>query len=146
MSPAVMLLSLLLVVANLYPTATSKDKVKITVKADKATDGKRLVVLTLEIDRGWHLLANPVGHPDLTSEQTTVRFTSGGKPVEAKIDYPIATRVIKDEVVGDYAIYEGRISIKATVAQADDLEAILWVRAYNDRSFILPSRVKLKVD
>jgi hypothetical protein len=147
MGPAIMVLSSLLNVVNYNPTApTSKDRVKITVKAEKPADGKRVVLLTLEIAEGWHLLANPVGHPDLVPEQTRVSFTSSGKPVEAKIEYPVATRVIKDEVVGDYAIYEGTIKIRATVAQADDLEAILWVRAYNERGCILPSKVKLKLE
>jgi len=52
----------------------SKDAVTITATADKPdADGKQTVTLTLAIDAGWHLYANPVGNEDLKSVQTVVK-------------------------------------------------------------------------
>src|SRR5947208_9864081 len=41
---------------------SSEENVKITAKIDKD-----VVTLTVEIAKGWHLYANPVGNPDLLS-------------------------------------------------------------------------------
>src|SRR5436309_704727 len=129
MMPSIIVLSSLLGTSLHYPAPrTSKDHVNITIKADEPIDGKRVVHLTLDIAKGWYMMANPVGNAEMTSEQTSVRFSSRGKPVSAKVDYPAATRVVKNDVVGDFAIYEGTITIKATVTQTEDLEAILWMR------------------
>ena len=53
---------------------TSDSVVKATAVADKpGPDGKQTVTLTLAIDKGWHLYANPVGTDDLAPVQTVVR-------------------------------------------------------------------------
>jgi hypothetical protein len=125
---------------------TSADKVKITVKADKPADGKQVVTLTLEIARGWHLYANPVLLPDLAEVQTAVTFAAGGKPLAAKIEYPVG-RLIKNEVVGDYRIYEGVVTIKATVDRRGDgpIEAVVFFQATSDVGCPAPSKVRLKI-
>src|SRR5712692_7304219 len=86
----------------------SEDNVKITIKADKPVDGKQLVSLTLEIAKGWHAYANPVGQADLAGVQTVVTFTSAGKAVPAKVEYP-AGKLVKDNIIGDYKVYEDTI-------------------------------------
>jgi DsbC/DsbD-like thiol-disulfide interchange protein len=125
----------------------SEDNVKITVKADQPADGKQVVTLSLEIAKGWHLYANPVGNPDLTSSQTTVTFTSGGKAVPAKVQYPEG-KLKKEPAIGDYKIYEGTISIKATIDRngAGPAEAEIGFQCCDENRCLLPSKVKVKVD
>ncbi len=127
--------------AVLAAPKTSEDNVKITAKADK-----QVVTLTLEVAKGWHLYANPVGNPDMLSSQTVVTLNDGGKPVEAKIKYPDG-KVVKDKVVGDYNVYEGTVTITATLAAAPagQLEAVVAVQTCTDTMCLLPSKVKLKV-
>jgi thiol:disulfide interchange protein len=140
--------ALLTLVLGVAGTATfgaapqkSEDNVKFTVKADKD-----IVMLTVEIAKGWHLYANPVANPDLLSSQTVVTFTSGGKPITAKVEYPEG-KLVKDAVVGDYKVYEGTITIKATLegAGAGPVEATVAVQTCNDTSCLLPSKVKVPV-
>jgi hypothetical protein len=146
MNAMILFLTATCVVGQSTAPTTSKDKVKITMKAEKPAEGKRVVALTLEIAKGWHMLANPVSNDDLKGEETRVSFTSGGKPALATIEYPKATRVVRDPYLGDFGVYEGTITIKAAVAQADDLQAAVWVRTLNGRVCILPSKVQLKVE
>ena len=124
----------------------SEDNVKITVKSAKASDGKQMVTLTLDVAKGWHLYANPVGNADLVSSQTAVTFTSGGKPVAAKVVYPEGT-LVKDPVVGNYRVYEGTVTITATIDRAaGPLEGIVAIQTCTESTCLLPSKVKVKVD
>jgi hypothetical protein len=125
----------------------SEENVKFTVKAAKPEGGKQVVTLTMEIAKGWHLYANPVGNPDLATSQTVVRFTSGGKPVAAKIEYPEG-KVEKDATVGDYKIWEGTVTIKAVldVSGAGAVEASVAIQTCNESSCLPPSMVKLKIE
>jgi len=133
--------------ANAAPKK-SEDNVKITIKADKPVEGKQVVTLNLEVAKTWHLYANPVGNKDLEAAQTVVKFTSGGKPVPAKIEYPEG-KVEKDEVIGDYRIYEGTVTIKATLDRKDvagPVEAAVTLQTCTKTTCLLQSTVKLKVD
>jgi hypothetical protein len=127
----------------------SEDNVKITVKADKPADGKQVVTLSLEIVKDWHLYANPVGNNDLVGSQTAVTFTEGGKPITAKVVYPEG-KVEKDSVVGDYKIYEGKITIKATLDRKGNgpVEATVAIQTCStvQMKCLIPSQVKIKVD
>jgi DsbC/DsbD-like thiol-disulfide interchange protein len=129
------------------PPKNSEDNVKFTVKADKPVDGKQVVTLTLQVEKGWHLYANPVGNAGLTSAQTTVTFSADGKAVPAKIEYPEG-KLEKDDVVGDYKVYEGTVTIKATIDRpaTGAVQAEIALQCCNDKTCLLPSKVKLKVD
>src|SRR5947209_1696163 len=62
--------------------------VKAKAAADKpGADGRQAVTLTLSMDKDWYIYANPVGNADFEDNQTVVKFTVKGKPVEAKVDY-----------------------------------------------------------
>jgi DsbC/DsbD-like thiol-disulfide interchange protein len=125
----------------------SEDNVKITVKAEKPADGKQVVTVTLEVAKGWHVYANPVGNPDLVSSQTAVTFNSGGKPVPAKVVYPEGA-LVKDKVVGDYKVYEGTVTLKATIDRPTDgpVEAEVAFQCCDENRCLLPSKVKVKVE
>ena len=96
---------------SLAAEAKKSDKVvKISTSADKiGADGKQTITFTLAIDETWHLYANPVGNDDLADNATRIQITGKNKPKEVKIDYPKGT-LVKDAIVGDYSIYEGKIT------------------------------------
>src|SRR5262249_49114804 len=110
-------------------------------------DGKQLVTITLEVDPKYHLYANPVGNADLESNQTMVTVTGKGKP-EVKVDYP-AGELVKDKVVGDYKIYKGKVTIKATVRRAKGargrLQVAVKLQACSKKACLTPATVKLSV-
>jgi thiol:disulfide interchange protein len=128
----------------------SDSKVKITAKADKpGADGKQLVTLTLAVESGWHLYANPVGNEDFADNQTVVSAVPRSKHEVLKVEYP-AGKVIKDKTVGDYKVYEDTVTIKAEVRRAKDstepLELNVKLQACNDKTCLLPATAKVKVE
>ena len=108
-----------------------------------------MVTLTLAIESGWHLYANPVGNEDFADNQTVVAAVPKSKHEVLKVEYP-AGKPVKDKTVGDYKVYEDTISIKAEVRRAKDstdpLELNVKVQACNDKTCLLPATVKVKVD
>ena len=93
------------------PTPWSRSRPRPT---RSPTTAPRSSPFTLTIDKGWHLYANPVGNPDYVDNQVTVTLSSKTKLQDVKVEYPAGT-VVKDKTVGDYRIYEGTVTIKATV-------------------------------
>src|SRR6516162_10080624 len=58
----------------------SDAEVKLSAKAGKIDDtGKQVITVTMNINKGWHAYANPVGNPDLRSSQTVVTVTGKEK-------------------------------------------------------------------
>ena len=130
----------------------SESVVKVTAKADKLdADGKQVVTITMAINKDWHIYANPVGLEDLQNSETVVEITGKTKPADVKIDYPKG-KVQKDEVVGNYSIYEGKIEIKATVQRAKGdsgpLEVKVKFQACSDvsKTCLVPATAKLNVE
>jgi len=102
--------------------------VKVTAKADKPdADGKQTITVTVLIDKGWHIYANPVGEELLKSVQTVVTVTGKEKLQNVKVEYP-AGKLIKDEVIGEWRTYEGKVEIKAHVQRAKGDAGPLEVR------------------
>src|SRR5689334_8638642 len=118
MRPAFRIAALLLALAALAGTAHAQGKksdtvVKAEAKADTiGADGRQLVTITLTIDKGWHIYANPAGNEDLESAQTSASLSSKNKLQDVKVEYPEG-KVVKDKTVGDYKTYEGTVTIKA---------------------------------
>lgn len=126
---------------------TSDMVVKATAVAEKpGPDGKQTVTLTLTIDKGWHLYANPVGLEDLAAAQTKVVNVKAKEPLDnVKIDYPPGKK-IKD-AVGEYRTYEdtATITVRVNRAKGDDspLELTVKIQACNESSCRLPSDLKV---
>jgi DsbC/DsbD-like thiol-disulfide interchange protein len=123
----------------------SADVVRASVKADKPdSEGKQTATITLVIEKGWHLYANPVGTDLLKSVQTTVKFI--GKVSDVKIDYP-AGRVQRVPGVGGFRVYEGKVAIKATVRRAkgdaSPLQLSVRIQAADSRRNLFPSTLNL---
>jgi hypothetical protein len=143
----VVLCAVLVVVAEARPPRDSSGVVKSELKAGKPdADGKQTVTITLTVEKPWHLYANPVNNKDLIDAQTVVSFGAKAPVKAVKIDYP-AGKLEKNTVVGDYLIYEDKVTITAVVQRSknDDspLEATLQFQACNDKSCLLPAKVKL---
>jgi uncharacterized protein YyaL (SSP411 family) len=123
----------------------SDSVVKVEAKAvpeKPGADGKQVVTLTLTIDDGWHIYANPPGLEDLESVQTTVAVKGANKPEDVKIDYPKG-KLINDPVLGKYNVYENTVTIKATVRRAagdtGPLEVTLKFQSCNEKMCLLPA-------
>ncbi len=124
----------------------SDSVVKIEAKADKpAADGQQTITLTVRIDEGWHLYANPVPK-DFPGIPITVTFVGKNKPQDVKVDYPKG-KTVKDPLVGDHQVYEGTIKITAKVRRAKGdtgpLEMDVKVQACNKDKCLLPGNVKV---
>src|SRR5439155_14185102 len=105
----------------------SDSVVKAKAEAEKiGADGKQSVKVTLTVEKGWHIYANPVGNPDQESAATTVTITGKTKPKDVKIEYPKG-KLVKDMLVGNYIVYEGEVVIKAVVERANGDSAPLEV-------------------
>jgi DsbC/DsbD-like thiol-disulfide interchange protein len=135
--------------ADARPPKTSADKVKLTVDATKPdAEGVQTVTLTLNIEKGWHLYANPVGQMDLVDAQTVVKLSGKGKPEVVKIEYPTGVEV-KDKVVGDYRVYEDKVEIKAKVRRAkndaEKLEIGVSVSACSNKTCLAADTIKTTV-
>jgi hypothetical protein len=101
------------------PKAKGSDSVvKVTAHGDKpGADGKQVITVTLAMDNGWVVYANPVGPKDFEQARTKVTV-EGKKPDEVQVEYPKGEDV-KDPLIGTYAVYKGEVAIKATVRRTD---------------------------
>jgi uncharacterized protein YyaL (SSP411 family) len=120
------------------------EPVRVEVRADKpGADGKQVLTITLTIDKGWHVYANPVGNDNLGPAATTVEVSGKGK-VTARVTYPPG-RPVKDAVVGNYNAYEGQVTLTATVRRTPGdgpLEVSVRYQACDDRRCLPPATVK----
>jgi uncharacterized protein YyaL (SSP411 family) len=137
--------------AQAEPGRKSDAVVKVSARAvpeKPDADGRQAVTVTLTMDPGWHVYANPPGSEELASVQTTVSISGKAKPQEVKIAYPEG-EPINDTVLGKYRVYEGSIDIKASVRRGpgDDgpLEVRVKFQACNDKQCLLPATVKVTV-
>lgn len=105
----------------------SDSKVKADVKAEKPTaDGTQVVTVKLDIDKGWHLHANPVDNVQLETNATKLTFLGGDQALDAKVDYPKGK---KATLFGETLnIYEGTVTIKATVQRPKEGSVKLQIR------------------
>jgi uncharacterized protein len=123
----------------------SESKVKATAEASKIEDGKQTVTITLAIQKGWHLYANPVNHEFLEGAQTTVKFSAKGKLSEVRVKYPEGrTHIDKKE---KYDVYEGVVKIPVTLKRAtgdtSPLEVSIAIQACDNSVCLRESVIKL---
>jgi DsbC/DsbD-like thiol-disulfide interchange protein len=136
-----------LVLAGPAEAAKSDAKVKVTATADKPdSSGKQVVTITLQIDKGWHTYANPVGQKDFPGLPTAVTITAKVKPLKVTVDYPKGKLENDPNGGGTYFVYEDKAVIKATVQRAkgdtSPLEVSVRIQACDQNSCLLPATVK----
>ncbi len=122
--------------------------VKASAAAGKLdANGKQTVTLTLKIDDGWHLYANPVPK-DFPGVPVEVSVEAKVKPADVKVEYPKG-KVVKDAMFGDHQVYEKSAVIKINVERAKGdsgpLSLNIKVQTCNDRTCLTPGTIKLKV-
>ena len=127
----------------------SSKVVKVEISKDPATTAEeKFVVITLAVEPGYHLYANPVINPELASVQTSVSIKSEGKSIPAKVEYPVG-KLVKDDVVGDYSTYEGTIKIKLRVVvarnQTTPLDVVVKYQACSKKSCLAPAVATLQL-
>ena len=123
-----------------------KSDSKVKTEAKAGADGT--ITVNLVIDKGWHIYANPVGNEDLDGAKTVIEVKAGGKALKAKVEYPKGI-VHKDKVIGDYSIYEEKVSIPVRVERAagdtSPLEISVKFQACDSKQCLLPATVKVTV-
>ncbi len=124
------------------------DPVKVEAKAGKLGDnGEQTITVTLNIDKGWHIYANPVGNEDLEGADTTVKIAGKGLSKVVKITYPPGKE--ESSVLGKYKAYTTQAVVTAVVqrvqADTEALEVSVQYQACDDKQCLLPKTVKLKV-
>jgi DsbC/DsbD-like thiol-disulfide interchange protein len=103
--------------ARVAAQADKADHVKVTATADKPdADGKQVIAVTLELDPGWHVYANPAGYDLFEPEATKLKASIDGKPVELKIDYPRGKLIESTDI--NFRVYEKKVTIKGTLQRA----------------------------
>lgn len=143
---------LLLITTALFSWGQANDSskvVKIDINPDvSSTAEQKVFTITLNIGKGWHLYANPVGNQDLVSVQTSVAIKGDGVTLPAKVVYP-AGKLVKDALVGDYSTYEGTIKIKVTAplpkTQGKPPEVVVKYQACSDKTCLAPAVANFKL-
>jgi DsbC/DsbD-like thiol-disulfide interchange protein len=150
------------VVAGIFALATadrlyaqnqkSDSKVKTTVKAATPdADGKQTITLTLNIEKGWHLYANPVDNETFAENKTIVTVSGKVKPQAVKVAYPKGT-LHQDKILKEsYLVYEDQVVIPVHVHRAagdtGPLQVTIQVNACNDKLGVClqPGKINLTV-
>src|SRR6185369_9453395 len=137
-------LAVFVLAASALAQAKKSDSVvKIDATATKPdADGNQTITITLDIDKPWHLYANPVGNDDFAPNATTVKVP---RAEDVKVTYPPG-KLVKDTTVGDYKVYEGKVTITAKVRRAkgdtNPLEYSLSLQACNNTTCLARVTVK----
>jgi hypothetical protein len=127
---------------------TVADYVKVTAEAGKPDpSGKQVITLTLDIDKQWHLYANPVGNEIFEYSQTVVTVTGKKKPASVKIDYPPGVEM---NCFGEsFRVYKNKAVIKATVQRAEGdtgpLEVAVVCNGNDGQHCYIPGKKRLTV-
>jgi DsbC/DsbD-like thiol-disulfide interchange protein len=126
----------------------SSSVVKATAKATKPDDsGKQTLTVNLEIEKPYHIYANPVELDDLADVQTVMTVKAKRKPRSVKVTYPEGETQRTGALV--YKVYEGKVTLKAEIQRAkgdtSPLEVKISVQACTKSRCLLPGEVKLTV-
>jgi DsbC/DsbD-like thiol-disulfide interchange protein len=126
-----------------------KSDSKVTATAEKPDgEGKQIITITIDVDKGWHAYANPVKHDDLVDAQTDVKITGKKALDSVQIDYPPG-KLVTDKTFGNYQAYEGKVTIKATVKRAkgdtDPIQVTVKYQECNGNTCRMPAKVNLEV-
>jgi DsbC/DsbD-like thiol-disulfide interchange protein len=127
----------------------SDAEVKVTVSARKPdASGMQTLTVTLNVNKGWHIYANPVGNSTLAEAATkVVKVTAKEKVEDVKPAYP-AGKLIRDKDVGNYKVYEDKVEIpvtlKRTAGDISPLQVELRFMACSDKGVcLMPATVKI---
>jgi uncharacterized protein len=126
----------------------SDSQLKAKATATKLdASGKQVVTVTIDINKGWHIYANPVDHEFLVNGQTKLTIGAKVKPTAVDVKYPAGKTIVDGKE--KYNVYEGQVTIQAVVQRAagdaSPLEIAIQVQACTDKECLQPATVKLTV-
>jgi DsbC/DsbD-like thiol-disulfide interchange protein len=127
----------------------SESKIKATATASKlGADGKQTVTITVEVEKGWYIYANPMkANTNVLDGNETVLSIKGKDKIKAAIKYPAGAK--HKEGKQEYDVYEGKIVIQAELQRpAGDtgpLQISIDVNTCKKNVCLLPGTVMLTV-
>lgn len=118
----------------------SADKVKLSLQTYPVDQtGNQKIVIYIDVQKGHYIYANPVNNKIFADNATEVSITTpSGKP-SYKVIYP-KPMVKRDETLGAFDIYKGKVRITTTVQRTKSREPLRFnvrVNACTD-SFCYP--------
>lgn len=139
---ALVLAALVLAGARLDAQGKGSEGVVKATASLKKDGADTFLTVTLVVEKGWHIYANPPGNDDLKPVATTVTLQGGAK---GEAVYPAGKQVI-DPVVGNYRVYEGteEIRVKLASAPTGPVKVQASFQACNEKSCLQPSKVMLE--
>ncbi len=127
----------------------SDSKIKAAATASKlGADGQQTVTITLEVEKGWYIYANPMNaNTKAYDGNETVLSIKGKDKIKTAIKYPAGSKH-KDGKY-EYDVYEGKIAIQAEVQRAvgdtGPLQISIDVNTCKKGVCLLPGTVMLTV-
>lgn len=125
----------------------SKDKVKVHthILHGQSTDTKKIIEVTVDIEDGWHVNANPASLDFLIP---TVADIQTNEPSEVKIAYPAAEKY--ETPLGTIDVYAGKAKITATVMakqpiDEEKMRLLLQVQACKEATCYPPSQIAINI-
>ena len=125
----------------------SDSKVKATAVASKiSADGKQTITITLTIDKGWYLYANPLNTNNefIEGSQTVVKVSGKGKLTGISIAYPPGKKHVDGK--DHYDIYEGTVRIPVVLNRAGNESPVqirVNVNACSGKECLLQGTIEL---
>ena len=125
---------------------SSKSKVKSSATVTPiGADGKQTVTVTLIVDKGWHIYANPVKNEMLESTKTIIKITAAAKLANVDVRYP-AGKFYKDKFGIESMVYENKVEIPVVIQRAagdtSPLDVDVTFGACDDASCLIPATVR----
>ena len=118
---------------------------KLTAEAKAAPGNEVDVILTLTIDEGWHIYANPSGSEIV--KPTQIELAPGSSATLVKVEYPKGkTMSLPVGAEGNPEVYESTTKIKVRVRldeKADKLEFLVKYQPCNDRACLAPASLRV---
>jgi hypothetical protein len=119
--------------AQAQPKALYPVSMKVTAQPLQK-DGHQRLEITLTIERGWYIYANPVGNELLEPNGLQLKIQGKQLPRSISFRYPRG-EFVKDKVIGDYRIHKGKVIVIADLfrnqGEAAQLEIQAWQRPIN---------------
>ena len=130
----------------------SDSKVKAVATASKIdAGGNQTVTITLAIDKGWHIYANPVNHKQEFLNPAKTRITSikaKSEISDVAVKYPPGTPYIDKDTKDMYDIYAGTVKIEAKLKRASGdaspIDIVIDVQACSGDVCLMPGKVSVK--
>jgi DsbC/DsbD-like thiol-disulfide interchange protein len=121
------------------------DPVKVQASAGKGAADKQVVLVELQIDKGWHIYANPTGNEEIAGAETVVQVKADGKALAAKVNYPAGTPHT-EKGIGTFKIYEDKVVIPVEFAKTDAaVEISVRFQACDATKCLPPKTIKVSV-